>query len=87
MSTISSTITYDAGPAVAGEAPVSAAPVAKQAAKREGWFARALARMIAARERQAMEEMRRYGIVLPRELDRLEWRTGEPSQQSLPFNR
>jgi hypothetical protein len=77
-----SIMTFDAGHAVAGEAPVAAQP-----AKQKSWFARALARMVAARQRQAMAEVRRYGVVLPRELDRLDWQTGERSEDSLPFNR
>jgi hypothetical protein len=43
---------------------------AKPAAKRKGWFARAFERMVEARQRQAMQEVRRYGIVLPDELER-----------------
>ena len=77
-----STITYDAGHTAAARAPVAA-----QAAKRRGWFARALARVIAARQKQAMDEVRRLGIVLPRELDRAEWKVGERSEDSLPFQR
>jgi len=77
-----STITYDAGHTAAARAPVAA-----QAAKRKGRFARVLARMIAARQKQAMDEVRRYGIVLPRELERADWKVSERSEDSLPFQR
>ena len=81
-----STITYDAGRAAAAKAPV-AAQAPKREGKRKGWFARALARMIAARQRQAMDEVRRYGIALPRELEQAEWKVSERSEDSLPFQR
>jgi hypothetical protein len=77
-----STVTYDAGHAAAAKAPVAA-----QAGKRKGCFARALARMIAARQQQAMDEVRRHGIVLPRELEQAEWKVSERSEDSLPFKR
>jgi hypothetical protein len=59
-----STITYDT--AAVTRAGASAEP----AAERKGWFARAFERMVEARQRQAMQEVRRYGIVLPDELER-----------------
>jgi hypothetical protein len=47
-----------------------------------------LARMIEARQRQAMAEVRRYGIILPRELEeRADWKAGGRSEDSLPFTR
>jgi hypothetical protein len=62
-----STITYDnARTATAVRDVVPAAP----AVSRKGWFARAFARMVEARQRQAMEEVRRLGVALPREQDR-----------------
>ena len=70
-----STITYDSGHVAAAKAPV-----ATQAAKRESWFARVLARMVEARQKQAMDEIRRYGIVLPREFDQAEWKVSERSE-------
>ena len=81
-----STIAYDAGHAAAAKAPV-AAQGPKRGSKRKGWFARALARVIAARQKQAMDEVRRYGIVLPRELEQAEWKVSERSEDSLPFQR
>ena len=77
-----STIAYDAGHAAAGTAPVAA-----RAPRRKGWFARVLARMIEARQRQAMNEIQRYGIVLPRELEQAGWKVSERSEDSLPFKR
>ena len=81
-----STIAYDAGHAAAAKAPV-VAQAPKREGKRKGWFARALARMVAARQRQAMNEIRRYGIVLPRELEQAEWKVSGRSEDSLPFQR
>ena len=77
-----STITFGAAPTAAAAAPVSA-----QAPKRKGWFARALARVIAARQKQAMDEIRRHGVVLPRELEQAEWKVSERGADSLPFQR
>ena len=84
--TTMSTIAYDAGHAAAAKAPV-AAQAGKREGKRKGCFARALARMIAARQQQAMDEVRRHGIVLPRELEQAEWKVSERSEDSLPFKR
>jgi hypothetical protein len=77
-----STITYDTAPTATAAVPVSA-----QAGKRKGWFARALAHVIAARQKQAMDEVRRLGIVLPRELEQAEWKVSARSEDSLPFQR
>ena len=79
-----STITYDTA-ATARTAAPGAAPVA--APKREGLFARMLARMVEARQRQAMDEIRRYGIKLPHELEDAGWKSGGQSEDSLPFVR
>jgi len=77
-----STITYDAAPTAQAATP-TAAPVQK----RPGLFARILARMIEARQRQAMEEIRRYGLKLPAELEQAGWKINERSEDSLPFVR
>jgi hypothetical protein len=77
-----STMTYDVAAPAHVEAP------AQQ--KRKGLravLARAFARLVEARQRQAMEEIRRYGIVLPRELERVGWKSSERSEDSLPFVR
>jgi hypothetical protein len=76
-----STITYDTARTAHTEPSA-----AEQAAKRKGWFDRVLARMIEARQRQAMEAVRRYGIVLD-QLERSDWKTTERSEDSLPFKR
>jgi hypothetical protein len=60
-----STMTYDNPTARTG--PAVAAP----GSKRKGWFARALDRMAEARLRQAKDEIRRHGIVLSPERDRV----------------
>jgi hypothetical protein len=75
-----STITYDTA-ATVRPGTAAAAP----ASKRKGWFARALDRMVAARQRQAMEEIRRHGIALPS--DQPGWKVTERSEDSLPFTR
>jgi hypothetical protein len=77
-----STMTYDA--AARAHAEASAKP------RRKGWrgaLARAFARVVEARQRQALAELRRYGIVLPRELDQAGWKASERSEDSLPFKR
>jgi hypothetical protein len=77
-----STVTYDIAPAARAVTP-AAAPVCK----REGLFARIVARMIAARHRQAMAELRRHGLKLPDELEQAGWKINERSEDSLPFIR
>ena len=63
-------------------------PDAPSAAKpRKGLFARLVARLIAARQRQAMDEIRRHGILLPHELEQAGWKITERSEDSLPFVR
>ena len=75
-----STITYDASTARTG---MPAAPVRK----RQGLFARILARMIEARQRQATEELRRHGLRLPNELEEAGWKINERNEDALPFVR
>jgi len=77
-----STITYDNAPTAR-----AAAPTGKPAVKREGRFARIAARVIAARQKQAIDEIRRYGIELPSELKQAGWKVSERSEDSLPFVR
>jgi hypothetical protein len=60
-------------------------PAAAPATAGQGWFARAFARMVAARQRQAMEEIRRFGIMLPN--GQPAWKVTERSEDSLPFTR
>jgi hypothetical protein len=75
-----STVTYDATPAATAE-PAIDAPA------RKGLMARILDRLIEARMQQAMNELRRHGLKLPRELDPPSWKVGDRSEQSLPFVR
>jgi hypothetical protein len=72
-------ITYDRMPAECGAAPI--------AARRPGLFARLMARLIEARERQAMNEIRRHAVLLPHELEQAGWKVTEKSEDSLPFRR
>ena len=70
-----STITYDASPVA----------VAKPAAKavRRGWFAA----LMEARQKQAMLELYRYGLRLPRELEEAGLKIGARNEDALPFIR
>ena len=73
-----STLTYD----IATTAP-AAKPTTVPAGKRKGLFAR----FIEARQRQAMLELARHGLRLPRELEEAGLRIGARNEDSLPFIR
>jgi hypothetical protein len=45
------------------------------------------ARLMEARRRQAFNELRRHGILLPHELEQAGWKITERSEDSLPFQR
>jgi hypothetical protein len=77
-----STITYDNVHSTG-----IAAPAAAPALKREGRFARIMARLIEARQRQANYEIRRLGFVLPNDLEQTDWKVAGRSEDSLPFVR
>jgi hypothetical protein len=76
-----STLTYDTSVA----ATAAASP--KPAAGRKGFWARMLDRFVEARMRQAMAEVRRYGIVLPRELEDTNLSAKASGRDALPFTR
>jgi len=77
-----STIAYDVAlTARAGTPP------AVPAAKRKGLFARIMARLIEARQRQAMDVLRRHGLKLPLELEQAGRKINERNEDSLPFVR
>jgi len=78
-----STATYDAVSAVRAKAPGNAAP----ARKRPGLLSRLYARFIEARRRQAFQELKRHGVMLPFELEQAGWKLNERSEDSLPFTR
>jgi hypothetical protein len=71
-----STITYDIA---------RAAPAAKPAetSRRKGFFAR----FMEARQRRALADLRRHGLLLPHELEQAGWKINERSEDSLPFVR
>jgi hypothetical protein len=71
--------TYDTAAAV----PAKAAP----ARKRPSLLSRLYARLIDARRRQAFQELKRHGVMLPSELEQAGWKIDERSEDSLPFNR
>jgi hypothetical protein len=73
-----STITYDRMPGECGAARTATRP-----GKRKGLFAR----LVEARERQAMNEIRRHAVLLPHELEEAGWKITERSEDSLPFQR
>jgi hypothetical protein len=45
------------------------------------------ARLIEARQQQALNELRRHSTLLPHELERAAWKITERSEDSLPFLR
>jgi hypothetical protein len=77
-----STLTYDIAAATQAKTP-TAAP----ARKRKGLFARFFARFMAARQRQAVLELARHGVRLPRELEEAGLKISARNEDSLPFVR
>ena len=77
-----STITYGLAPSERVTKPVVAAQ-----SPSKGWFARFIGHIVAARQRQAMEDLHRRGILLPHELEAAGWKITERSEDSLPFQR
>jgi hypothetical protein len=73
-----STVTY--GSAASTQA---ATPTAVPARKRKGLFAR----FIEARQKQAMLELARHGLRLPRELEEAGLKISARNEDSLPFVR
>jgi hypothetical protein len=73
-----STVTYDVAVTAGAETPAKA-PVRK----RKGLFAR----FIENRQRQAMLELARHGVRLPRELEEAGLRISARNEDSLPFVR
>jgi hypothetical protein len=57
------------------------------AAKRSGLFARLFARFMEVRQRRALEELKRHGVMLPFELEHSGWKVNERNEDSLPFTR
>ena len=52
-----------------------------------GLLSRMYAAMIASRERKAMEELKRHGVLLPFELEQSGSQINERNEDSLPFRR
>lgn len=75
--------TYDTASAVSAQTTTKAVP----ATKRPGLFARFYARLMEARRRQAFEELKRHGVMLPYELEQAGWKVNERSEDQLPFTR
>jgi hypothetical protein len=74
--------TYDTASTACAEAPASAAP----ARRRPGLLSRLYVGFIEARRRQAFQELKRHGVMLPSELEQAGWKINERSEDSLPFN-
>jgi hypothetical protein len=79
-----SLVTYDLVP-TAPAATRTAKPVAMT--KRPGLFARFLAAVMKSRRRHAMEDLRRHGLRIPRELDDAGLNLSRRDEDSLPFGR
>jgi hypothetical protein len=50
-------------------------------------LSRLFAAMIASRQRKAMEELKRHGVLLPFEMEQAGWKINERNEDSLPFTR
>lgn len=67
---------------------MSARPAVERAARqRTGLFGRLVGHLIDYRQKQAMEELRRHGLRLPRELEQAGLKINERNEDSLPFVR
>jgi hypothetical protein len=77
MSTFTSTVAYEA----------AAREPSARVAKRPGLFGRLMARLMEARRRQAMLELRRHGLYLPSEMEAAGGKINERNEDSLPFVR
>ena len=73
-----STIAYDVAATSHAGTPATA-----PARKRKGLFAR----FMEARQQHATMELRRHGLLLPRELEEAGMKIGERNEDSLPFVR
>jgi hypothetical protein len=73
-----STLTYD----VPGTTPARA-PATAPARKRKGLFVR----FMEARQKQALQELQRHGLHLPRELEEAGLKISQRNEDSLPFIR
>ena len=62
-------------------------PVAGAAPRRNSLWRGVMNAMIASRMRQAEREIARRSYLLPRELDRTEWKVSRRSEDSLPLVR
>ena len=50
-------------------------------------LSRLYAALVAARQRQVAHELKRHGVLLPRELEQAGWKINERNEDSLPFTR
>jgi hypothetical protein len=86
-----STITYEVGTTTrtgtARTGVPAAAPVRTGLVTQPGLFSRLLARFMAARQKQAMHELQRHGLRLPRELEEAGLKISARNEDSLPFVR
>ena len=83
MSTVTMrTATYDVARTARAAAPATA-----PARVRPRLFSRLFASFMAARQKQAMQELYRHGLRLPRELEDAGMKIGARNEDSLPFVR
>ena len=82
-----STVTYDVGAITRTATARTGAPAAAPVHPQAGLFSRLLARFMAARQKQAMQELYRHGLRLPRELEEDGLKIGARNEDSLPFVR
>jgi hypothetical protein len=78
-----STITYEVASTVRTSQLSKAAPARKSL----GVFSRLYSNFMAARQRQAMHELQRHGLRLPRELEEAGLKINTRNEDSLPFVR
>ena len=81
-----STIAYDVGTTTRTAKARTGAPAAA-VRTRPGLFSRLLARFMEARQKQAMQELYRHGLRLPRELEDAGLKISVRNEDSLPFVR
>ncbi|MBM3528844.1 MAG: hypothetical protein FJX62_12200 [Alphaproteobacteria bacterium] len=76
-----STITYEGGLAA------NAATAPRVTVRAKGFWGRVFDRLVEARMKQAIAEARRYGVVIPRELEQSALSSAAQDKNGLPFTR
>jgi hypothetical protein len=84
MSTLTSTASY---PPAATNVAARISEKAPAKSPNPGRLARLFGRLVESRRQQAMIELQRHGLRLPRELEEAGWKISERNEDSLPFVR